>query len=52
MITPGMVAAVIAGAHQLGWVPGQRGTLLQLWNLAWYPDPADLRLFTRETLPP
>ncbi|MDX3228824.1 hypothetical protein [Streptomyces sp. ME19-01-6] len=52
VITPGVVAAVIEEAHQLGWVPGQRDTELQLWNLALHPDPADLRLFTRETLPP
>ncbi|MGW1989211.1 hypothetical protein [Embleya sp. NPDC001921] len=52
VITPGVVAAVIEGAHRLGWAPEQRGTELRLWNLDRHPDPAALRLLTRETLPP
>ncbi|MFI6985276.1 hypothetical protein ACIBSV_42850 [Embleya sp. NPDC050154] len=52
VVTPGVVAAVIEGAQRLGWVPGNCGTELRLWNLDRHPDLADLRLFTREMLPP
>jgi hypothetical protein len=38
VVTSGVVAAVIEGAQQLGWVPRQLGTELRLWNLAWHPD--------------